>query len=175
MQVRSGHRSLHHEDPEAGRRADPRHTVTGESERCDARSVGAARPGATVLKYAGKDVDRAHEIYHDDAVLEFPQNKGRRKPKLAMQRDAALREREPLWAEFAALIESAEPPEFSPTPGAATAVGSRTSRPLDVRVAGTSSSVLPKRRRQSGSWRPLDRSRAVRKRCRGLSPPAIDV
>ena len=26
------------------------------------------------LEYAGKDVDRAHEIYHDDAVLEFPQS-----------------------------------------------------------------------------------------------------
>ena len=23
------------------------------------------------FEYAGKDVDRAHEIYHDDAVLEF--------------------------------------------------------------------------------------------------------
>ena len=26
------------------------------------------------FEYAGKDVDRAHEIYHDDAVLEFPQS-----------------------------------------------------------------------------------------------------
>ncbi|MDQ4009784.1 MAG: nuclear transport factor 2 family protein [Actinomycetota bacterium] len=26
------------------------------------------------FQYAGKDVDRAHEIYHDDAVLEFPQS-----------------------------------------------------------------------------------------------------
>jgi SnoaL-like domain len=26
------------------------------------------------LEYAGADVDRAHEIYHDDAVLEFPQS-----------------------------------------------------------------------------------------------------
>jgi hypothetical protein len=25
-------------------------------------------------EYAGADVDRAHEIYHDDAVLEFPQS-----------------------------------------------------------------------------------------------------
>ena len=25
-------------------------------------------------EYQGKDVDRAHEIYHDDAVLEFPQS-----------------------------------------------------------------------------------------------------
>ena len=25
-------------------------------------------------EYAGKDADRAHEIYHDDAVLEFPQS-----------------------------------------------------------------------------------------------------
>jgi hypothetical protein len=34
---------------------------------------------------------------------------------------------EPLWVEFAALIGSAERPEFSPTtPGAATAAGSRT-------------------------------------------------
>ncbi len=27
-----------------------------------------------VFEYAGADVDRAHEIYHDDAVLEFPQS-----------------------------------------------------------------------------------------------------
>ncbi len=26
------------------------------------------------FEYAGKDVDRAHEIYHEDAVLEFPQS-----------------------------------------------------------------------------------------------------
>jgi SnoaL-like domain len=26
------------------------------------------------FEYAGADVDRAHEIYHDDAVLEFPQS-----------------------------------------------------------------------------------------------------
>jgi hypothetical protein len=26
------------------------------------------------LEYPGADVDRAHEIYHDDAVLEFPQS-----------------------------------------------------------------------------------------------------
>jgi ketosteroid isomerase-like protein len=26
------------------------------------------------LEYAGADVDRAHELYHDDAVLEFPQS-----------------------------------------------------------------------------------------------------
>lgn len=26
------------------------------------------------LDHAGKDVDTAHEIYHDDAVLEFPQS-----------------------------------------------------------------------------------------------------
>jgi hypothetical protein len=25
-------------------------------------------------EYAGADVDRAHELYHDDAVLEFPQS-----------------------------------------------------------------------------------------------------
>jgi hypothetical protein len=25
-------------------------------------------------EYSGADVDRAHEIYHDDAVLEFPQS-----------------------------------------------------------------------------------------------------
>ncbi len=25
-------------------------------------------------KYLGKDSDRAHEMYHDDAVLEFPQS-----------------------------------------------------------------------------------------------------
>ena len=25
-------------------------------------------------EYVGKDVDRSHEIYHDDAVLEFPQS-----------------------------------------------------------------------------------------------------
>ena len=25
-------------------------------------------------EYVGKDADRAHEIYHDDAVLEFPQS-----------------------------------------------------------------------------------------------------
>ena len=24
------------------------------------------------FEYAGADVDRAHELYHDDAVLEFP-------------------------------------------------------------------------------------------------------
>jgi len=24
------------------------------------------------LEYPGADVDRAHELYHDDAVLEFP-------------------------------------------------------------------------------------------------------
>jgi hypothetical protein len=35
-----------------------------------------------------------------------PQTRVRRKPTLAMQRDAALREREPLWVELAALIES---------------------------------------------------------------------
>lgn len=28
-------------------------------------------------EYAGKDEDIAHEIYHDDAVLEFPQGKER--------------------------------------------------------------------------------------------------
>ncbi len=26
------------------------------------------------FEYAGADVDRAHEIYHDDAILEFPQS-----------------------------------------------------------------------------------------------------
>jgi SnoaL-like domain len=26
------------------------------------------------FEYAGAEVDRAHEIYHDDAVLEFPQS-----------------------------------------------------------------------------------------------------
>jgi SnoaL-like domain len=26
------------------------------------------------FEYAGADVDRAHELYHDDAVLEFPQS-----------------------------------------------------------------------------------------------------
>ena len=26
------------------------------------------------LEYPGADVDRAHELYHDDAVLEFPQS-----------------------------------------------------------------------------------------------------
>jgi SnoaL-like protein len=26
------------------------------------------------FEYAGVDVDRAHELYHDDAVLEFPQS-----------------------------------------------------------------------------------------------------
>jgi hypothetical protein len=26
------------------------------------------------FEYTGADVDRAHEIYHDDAVLEFPQS-----------------------------------------------------------------------------------------------------
>ena len=39
-------------------------------------------PGQSVLvekveryfEYAGRDVDRAHEIYHEDAVLEFPQS-----------------------------------------------------------------------------------------------------
>ena len=25
-------------------------------------------------EYLAKDVDRAHEVYHDDAVLEFPQS-----------------------------------------------------------------------------------------------------
>jgi hypothetical protein len=25
-------------------------------------------------EYPGADVDRAHELYHDDAVLEFPQS-----------------------------------------------------------------------------------------------------
>lgn len=27
--------------------------------------------------YSGKDEDRAHEIYHDDAILEFPQSRER--------------------------------------------------------------------------------------------------
>jgi hypothetical protein len=26
------------------------------------------------FEYAGADVDRAHELYHDDAILEFPQS-----------------------------------------------------------------------------------------------------
>ena len=28
-------------------------------------------------EYSGADVDRAHELYHDDAVLEFPQSQER--------------------------------------------------------------------------------------------------
>jgi hypothetical protein len=27
------------------------------------------------FEYAGADVDRAHELYHDDAVPEFPQSR----------------------------------------------------------------------------------------------------
>lgn len=29
------------------------------------------------LEYTGKDIDISHEIYHDDAVLEFPQSQER--------------------------------------------------------------------------------------------------
>src|SRR2546423_8550694 len=55
----------------------PRHTVTG--------GPGGAMPDQSALldqvrryfEYAGADVDRAHEVYHDDAVLEFPQSGGR--------------------------------------------------------------------------------------------------
>jgi len=53
---------------------DPTPTVTGQSRRCDARSVGAARDGAAILRVRGRGRDRAHELYHDDAVLEFPQS-----------------------------------------------------------------------------------------------------
>ena len=48
-------------------------------------------------EYSGKDEDLAHEIYHDDAVLEFPQSQERYEGKLNF---LAWRKQYPATTEF---------------------------------------------------------------------------
>jgi hypothetical protein len=49
------------------------------------------------LTYSGADEDKAHEIYHDDAILEFPQSGERFVGKAKMQ---GFREKYPAEVEF---------------------------------------------------------------------------
>jgi hypothetical protein len=49
------------------------------------------------LTYSGVDEDKAHEIYHDDAILEFPQSGERFRGKAAMQ---SFREQYPAQVTF---------------------------------------------------------------------------
>src|SRR5215210_1387771 len=51
-------------------------TSTGPSRTGGAMADRSARDEVVrrYWEYAGADVDRAHEIYHHDAVLEFPQS-----------------------------------------------------------------------------------------------------
>ncbi len=42
--------------------------------RCDVDQSARLEKVRRYFEYAGADVDRADEIYHDDAVLEFPQS-----------------------------------------------------------------------------------------------------
>jgi hypothetical protein len=49
------------------------------------------------LTYSGKDGTKAHEIYHDDAILEFPQSGERFRGKANMQ---GFREQYPAQVDF---------------------------------------------------------------------------